>query len=309
MRIAHLGHVELRVPDLAASRAFFTETMGLFVSAEEDGRIHLRAWQDFDRHTLVLTQAGEAALGRIAWRVEAPEDLDRFAAHLARLGVDVEEVPAGSEPGQGRTLRFRSPEDHLLELFYEIERWKERDPALASDVLVHPQRFVGRGVAPRRIDHVTVLGRDVEALQRWLTEALGIRLNYFTEDEGGAMSAAWMSTNPLTHQIAIIRASEPGQTLHHLAYAVDSPDEVMRAARLLVDGGTPIEWGPGIHGTSGGMFLYFREPSGHRMEVWSGAMLLLAPDWEPRRWAPEPFRALGGNLFDAAPPAGFRSWT
>ena len=55
MSIAHVGHVELRVTDLERSRWFFTELMGLFASAEQDGRVYLRAWQDFEHHTLLLT--------------------------------------------------------------------------------------------------------------------------------------------------------------------------------------------------------------------------------------------------------------
>ena len=62
MPVAHLGHAELRVPDLDASRDFFTRVMGLFVSEEtDDETVFLRAWQDWDHHTLVLTEPRSAA--------------------------------------------------------------------------------------------------------------------------------------------------------------------------------------------------------------------------------------------------------
>ncbi len=54
MAVAHIGHAELGVTDLEASRRFFTETIGLSVSQEDEDRIFLRAWQDWDHHTLIL---------------------------------------------------------------------------------------------------------------------------------------------------------------------------------------------------------------------------------------------------------------
>jgi len=35
------------------------------------------------------------------------------------------------------------------------------------------------------------------------------------------------------------------------------------------------------------MFLYFFEPSGHRVELWTGGMLIFAPDWKALRWDPD----------------------
>ncbi|HZC18582.1 MAG TPA: VOC family protein, partial [Rubrobacteraceae bacterium] len=70
-------------------------------------------------------------------------------------------------------------------------------------------------------------------------------------------------------------------------YFVDSPDQMLRAATILADNGVEIEWGPGQHGTSGAIFLYCFEPSGNRVEVWTGGFLIFAPDWEPIRWTPE----------------------
>src|SRR5260370_36223962 len=55
----------------------------------------------------------------------------------------------------------------------------------------------------------------------------------------------------------------------------------------MVEHGGKIAWGPGKHGTSGAKFLYLFEPSGHRIEVWTGGMLIFAPDWEPIRWSQE----------------------
>ncbi len=70
MKIAHAGHAELQVKDLEASKRFFTDVVGLLVSDEDDKSVYLRAWQDFEHHSLLLTKGDESALVHLGWRVE-----------------------------------------------------------------------------------------------------------------------------------------------------------------------------------------------------------------------------------------------
>ncbi len=305
MGIAHLGHVELATPNLQASKEFFTETMGLYVSAETTDQIYLRAWQDFEHHTLILTHKEHAGVLHIAWRVEENEDLERFQELFAKQHVPHEWIKEGKEIGQGRALRFTTPSYHIMELYNDMKQ-AVIPTELGSPLLSHPQRFTGKGLAPRRIDHITIVADDADGLQQWLSNVLGMKLRYFETDDEGRLVSAWMSRTPLTHEIAIMtNRNDKGPLLHHVAYSVDSPDEVIRGARILVDSGTRIEYGPGMHGTSGGFFLYFKEPSGNRMEIWSGGMLIFTPDWKPQRWTPDLFRLYGSNMFGASPPPEF----
>ena len=289
MSIAHLGHAELRVTDLAASRGFFTEIMGLRVSAETDSQVYLRAWQDWDHHTLLLTQAEESGLEHIAWRVSGPDDLQQHARELKADGVAVEWLEGGTELGHGDSLRFRTPGAGIpMELYWEVEKYVETNPKLTSRLPSHPSRFTGQGMAPRRFDHVNFLINDVQPEQEWLTERLGLRHNYYITAPDGSRRASWMAKTNLSHEIACMRnQAQSGNLLHHVAYYMDSPDQVLRAATILADAGCTIEWGPAQHGTSGAIFLYAWEPSGHRIEVWTGGFLLFAPDHEAIRWEPD----------------------
>jgi catechol 2,3-dioxygenase len=124
--------------------------------------------------------------------------------------------------------------------------------------------------------------------QEWLTSVLGLKHRYYVEGASGQRRGSWLSITNQSHDIAIMhnRSGSDGR-LHHIAYYVDSPDELLRAATILVEHGGKIEWGPGRHGTSGAIFLYFFEPSGHRIEIWTGGMLIFSPDWEPIRWDQE----------------------
>ena len=282
--IAHVGHAELRVTSLEESREFFTEALGLFVTEETADQVFLRAWQDWDHHTLVLTRAEESSLGHIGWRVEGPQDLVSHERALMAMGVEVEWM-AGSI-GHGDALRFRTPGAGIpIELYWEVERFRATDPRLISRLPSHPQRFTGKGIAPRRFDHANFLVDDVRREQEWFSDALGIRHNYFLVGRDDERLGSWMARTNVSHEIAFMRnGASDGGRLHHIGYFLDAPDQLIRGATLLADAGYTIEWGPGAHGTSGAIFLYVFEPSGHRIEVWTGGMLLFAPDWEPIRW-------------------------
>ena len=289
MTIVHAGHTELYVSDLERSRAFFIDVLGLHVSDETDSQVYLRAWQDWDHHTLLLTRADQSGLGHIAWRVSGPDDLRDHESQLRRLGVEYEWKAGGTELGHGDSIRFRTPSAGIpMELYWDVERFVESDPALQSRLPSHPTRYTGRGLAPRRFDHANFLIDDVQTEQEWLTAVLGIRHNYYLISREGLRLGSWLAKSNLSHEIALMRnRGQTGSLLHHVGYFVDSPDQIVRGATILMDSGVTIEWGPAAHGTSGAMFLYCFEPSGHRIEVWTGGFLLFAPDWQPLRWEPE----------------------
>jgi len=306
MPIAHLGHAELLVTDLDASADFFTEMLGLQVSERTDGRVYLRAWQDWDHHTLLLTQAPEPGLEHLGWRVPRKADAEALLGTLAAHEVEGTWVPRVT--GHGEALRFTTPGGLPFELYWEPDRYVA-PPEQASRMASHPSRIPARGAAPRRFDHVTFIVDDVVAEQRFLTDVLGIRHNYFVCGPDGERWGSWLSANNVSHETAVTKnAAGTGGLLHHVAYYADTVDEVLRAATLLVDHGYELEWGPGKHGTSGATFLYFREPSGNLVEIWTGGMLIFDPDWQAIEWGPE-IGHLGNSMWGTPLPESFREGT
>jgi len=70
-----------------------------------------------------------------------------------------------------------------------------------------------------------------------------------------------------------------------VTYAIDSREEILRAADIALEAGVPIETGPHKHAVQQTFFLYLEEPGGNRVEVANaGARLMLDPDWEPVIW-------------------------
>src|SRR2546426_266908 len=72
---------------------------------------------------------------------------------------------------------------------------------------------------------------------------------------------------------------------HHVTYAIDCREDVLRAADIFLENGVHIETGPHKHAIQQTFFLYVYEPGGNRVEVANaGARLVLAPDWQPVIW-------------------------
>jgi catechol 2,3-dioxygenase len=70
-----------------------------------------------------------------------------------------------------------------------------------------------------------------------------------------------------------------------VTYALDSREEILRAADIFLENGVYIETGPHKHAVQQTFFLYVYEPGGNRVEVANaGARLVLAPDWKPIIW-------------------------
>jgi catechol 2,3-dioxygenase len=280
--VAHLGHVELLTPRPEDSLRFFRDVLGMAESARAGQSVYLRAWGDYECHTLKLTEAAAAGAGHLGWRTVSPRALERRAAALAATGCGLGWIEG--DLGHGAAYRFADPDGHPMELYYEAERYRapeDQRPALKNQ----PQRYPCRGVAVRRLDHINVLCREVTPNRRFLEDELGFRLREQVVLDDGTEANAWLSVTPLVHDIAYtLDATRARGRLHHLAYWVDNREDVLRAADVFLEHAVPIETGPSKHTITNGFFLYGFEPGGNRIEVFSGGYLIFAPDWEPVVW-------------------------
>ncbi len=104
--------------------------------------------------------------------------------------------------------------------------------------------------------------------------------------DNGQEAGAWVTTNNKTYDVAFT-ADHYGAhgRFHHATWAVDSREEILRAADIFLENGVHIETGPHKHAVQQTFFLYVYEPGGNRVEVANaGARLMLAPDWQPVVW-------------------------
>lgn len=284
--LAHLGRVELLTPDLDGSVRFFVEVMGMDEVARNAGSVSLRAWGDYERATLQLTAAEQSGVGTISWRATSDAALARRVKALEPTGRALGWTDG--TVGHGRSYRFTDPDGHEMAVYYESEYHSPRGdqvPALKNQ----PQRMSTRGAAVRRLDHVNVWCRDIDENSDFMVDYLGFRISEQVLDDAGRRLGSWLHVTPKSYDLAYGRIDPDGLSgrLHHVAFAVDAREYVMRAADIFLDAGVRIEAGPAKHAVQQTCFLYAFEPGGNRIEVITDGRLLLAPDWPPVTWTPE----------------------
>ncbi|MDR7080205.1 catechol 2,3-dioxygenase [Neobacillus niacini] len=287
--IAKLGHIALITPDFKKSLWFFSEVLGLEVTEVVDGTHYLRAWGDFEHHTMSLKQGEKSKVDHIGWRTKRPEDVEKYAELLAEAGADVKWIEAGQEAGQGRAIRFKLPSEHPFEIYYEMEK-TQPDQDRKSVLKNQTYKAWRKGASPRRIDHVNLAtSQNPAVIHKWLIDNLGFKMREYIDLGNAGVMAGWLSVTPLVHDIAVV--SEPNaetpNRLHHLAYWFDNAQDILRAADILSEEGLKFV-GPGKHGASQAIYLYVKDPgSGHRVKLFSNGYLIFEPDWEPIRWTVE----------------------
>jgi catechol 2,3-dioxygenase len=288
--IAHISHAELLTPKADESLRFFVDVMGMEVEATEGRSVFLRGWGDYQRYCLKLTESGTSGLEHVGLRTWSPEALERRVAAVEAAGLGLGWTDG--DHGHGPAYRATDPDGHVFELHYEIERYVA-PPELRPSLKNQPQRYIGRGAAIKRLDHINVLASDVRPCRVFAQEQLGYRLHERIELDDGTESGAWLSASIAAHEL-IYTADAYGARgrLHHLAFWVDTREECLRAADLFLDNDVPIEAAPSKHAIAQGFFLYGLEPGGNRIEVTTGGYFVFDPEYEPVVWS-EAERAKG----------------
>jgi catechol 2,3-dioxygenase len=284
--IAHLGSVELFTPSPDKSLWYFRDLLGMEPVHEAGKSVYLRGYGDYATSTLKLTAAEDAGVGCISWRAVSEQALERRAKAIADVGLGIGWT--NGDVGRGRSFRFRDPVGLVMVFLYEEQKFVAPEP-LHSTLKNLPQKYTGRGVCVRRVDHLALLASDVETNRKFAQELLGFQLREQVRyDHGKTEIGSWMSPTAIHHQLAyVVDVKGAHGRLHHFSLWVDNRDDVMRAADILIENGIFIEAGPSKHNNSQGFYLYTYEPGGNRVEIYSGSFLVVAPDWEPVTWSEE----------------------
>ncbi|MCJ8520906.1 catechol 2,3-dioxygenase [Pseudorhizobium tarimense] len=281
--IAHLGHVEMYTDRYGESLDFFTRVYGLKVSAEDETSAYLRAWDDYEFHSLKLTRHHQTGIGHVAYRAASPEALKRRVAAIEASGYKVHGWVDG-DLSHGRSFRFEDPFGHVFEIYWETQWYEPQVEAERAALKNMASAFTG--AAPRRLDHLNLLSSDVTEFRRFMETCLGSRVTEMIQLDNGRIGGCWFTVNNKTYDLACTEEHAGGAgRLHHVTYATDQREDILRAADIFLQNGIHIETGPHKHAIQGTFFLYVWEPAGNRVELANaGARLILAPDWKPVVW-------------------------
>lgn len=288
--IVRLSHTELRVKDLAWSRRFYVDTLGLQVTHEDSESIYLRAMEERGHHCMILRKASEPSVGVLGFKVWSEEDLDKAEHWFKSRDLPTEWI---ERPFMGRVLRTCDLFGIPLEFYATMERLEP----------IHQKYALYRGVKPLRIDHFNMFSSNVDASVQFYSD-MGFRVTEYTADEEtGRTWAAWMHRKGGVHDVAFTNGTGP--RLHHTAFWVPTPLNIIDLLDLMSTTGyvSNIERGPGRHGISNAFFLYILDNDGHRTEIYCSDYQTCDPDLEPIKWdLKDPQRQ---TLWGAAAP---RSW-
>jgi len=293
--ILRLGHIEYLVTDLEHSRDFYVNLVGLFETDRDPDHVYLRAIEDREHYSVVLTRAKAPGIGHFSFRVSCEEDLDRLARKFESHGLPIRWLQPDEERGQGRALRVRDPFGFPVEYYAQMES----APWLLQQYHLH------RHGCPTRLDHLNVLMPDAQAGFDWYTRELGFGCAEYTaarkpEDR---VWASWLYRKATVHDIAVMTGKGP--SVHHAGFSLMEPMGVIRACDALGGAGYAdnIERGPARHGISNALFVYIRDPDGNRFELYTGDYLTIDRDQPPMRWELDNPRRQ--SLWGAPPP---RRW-
>jgi len=289
--VAHLGHVELLTPEFEKSLWFFTELLAMREVGREGDSAYLHSWDDYEHHTIKLTAAATSGVGKVALRASSEAALQSRVAAIEASGRGI--GWHDGEPGIGPTYSFTDPDGHPMDIYYESE-WHvptaDSRPALKNQA----DRFPGTGVNARRLDHVNFLAADVTLNGNFVAESLGGRATEQIRLNSGKLGAQWFTFTNKSYDLVYSEDwTGSNGRLHHIAFATDTREDILKAADIFLENGIHIESGPHKHAIQQTFFLYVYEPGGNRIEFCnSGARMILAPDWKTVEWT-EADRAKG----------------
>jgi catechol 2,3-dioxygenase len=265
--ITRASHVRLAVSDVSESRDFYANVMGLVVTEEDDETCYLRGLSEVCHHSVVLERSEDAGTARrLGFRVFFDEELDVAYRYFTERGLPAEWV---QQPHQGRTLHVSDPAGTPLELCAAME--------------TQPRMYNAfRGAMAQQFDHFQILAPDPLKLVEFYS-ALGFRTSEYIA-HGDDLAAVFMYRKGTTLDLAIVKGAGP--RMHHFAYVVPESRDIFNACDWAGRLGykESVERGPGRHGPGGILFVYLRDPDGHRVEGFISHAQSIDLEIEPVRW-------------------------
>jgi catechol 2,3-dioxygenase len=271
--ITRASHVRYFVKDLAESLRFYTEVLGFVVSDQDADTAYLRGIEESCHHSIVLMRSDDAPAAEcVGMRVASEEDLHRAHKHFPAVGGTAKFV---ERPYQGLSLMTTfAPGAPPIELCSGM-------PVVPRLLNNFPAQKGGRVL---RLDHYQCVVSDVPGMFARCME-LGFRPSKYTTDvESGKLLSAFLTRKNNPHDLVIAQAAGP--RLHHSSYVVSDLQAIFRTCDIAgnLGYGRNVEHGPGRHGPPNGIFVYFRDPDGHRIEFIVPPMQFMDPEDQPNTW-------------------------
>lgn len=250
IRYQQIGYIALNVSDIAASRRFYEEKVGLMVDAEGGDVQFLRC---SDRHHDIALYAGSApGVKRIGWQMDGPDAFEALRAHLAEIGLPMYPVSDAetAQLGIGEAFRIEEPTTGVVFEFY-------------VDMVAAPSPYVRTHTMIQRLGHAVIASKDRAATEAFMID----QLNFKASDRiDGMVTFLRCFPNPYHHSYGVAQSRSDVSSLNHINFMVSELIDVGKGSNRMKQADVPIVYGIGKHPPSESVFLYFLDPDGITVE-------------------------------------------
>jgi catechol 2,3-dioxygenase len=289
--VTGISHVKLRVRNLRDSLEFYAGAIGMIVTEEDGLEAHLRGYEEDFHHSLVISEGRDLGLEHFAFWVKRRESLNSIVKILEARGLKYRYNE--EEKGVGEAVLVEDPSSFPVEFVASMK----------GEAFKHQDFVTRRGGFPLRLDHVTLHTQLVDEEVGFYKGDLDFLVTEEIRSKEGKTVGIFLSRKGNTHDVAFFRADGPA--VHHVAIQVRDLNDIVRVCDILgyTNRVEQIEFGPGRHRATNGLFIYLRDPNGYRIELFTGDYLVVNPNWRPIVWEEDPKRLV---LWGHIPPPKFR---
>jgi catechol-2,3-dioxygenase len=277
--ISEVGYVSLQTRDLGAAARNASEILGL--TEVEGGRGKATFAAQFGRREIIYTEGGADSLDHVGLVASSRDELAAIRDKVKHAGYPlISDHPLEDHIEEG--FAFVGPEGFSWQVYTES----------ASYSMVK-----NGGFGPDRFGHVNIQATDTLAMRDFLTAIFGFKVS----DHIGHDTAFFMRCNNDHHGVAVFKA--PRAALHHHAWQTQSVVDLGRLGDRLARRGSRLAWGPVRHGAGDNIAVYYVEPTGAVIELYTDLEMIFDPDRQIRRWDEDDLYWI--NQWDGHVPVGF----
>jgi catechol 2,3-dioxygenase-like lactoylglutathione lyase family enzyme len=245
IRVRKIAHACYEVPDLDKQLAYYTDIIGLTLSAKDKDAAYLSS--TIDHHSVVLKKGPHPKCTHIGFQIGSDDDLKEFEKQTAAMNIKVSSKK-DPEPTISDVVTFQDPKGTIMEVF------KRPEP--------QGQKFQTKGVVPHKLGHVAFHCEDVQTVTKFYCDVLGFRVSDWMGD-----FFSFLRCGRDHHTINLMQTNEDRH--FHTAFELRDWAHLQTACDYLSLNGYKLLWGPGRHGIGHNLFAYHRAPNGLITELFA----------------------------------------
>src|SRR5580704_16948356 len=145
IRVRKIAHATYEMPDLDKQTEYYTEILGLTLTAKEKDTAYLA--NAVDHHSVVLRKGSAAKCVRLGFQIGPDDDLGELERQVGGHGIKTQRKK-DPEPSIAEMVTFEDPKGTVMEVFKRGE--------------FSHQKFQASGIVPHKLGHVAFHVTDVK---------------------------------------------------------------------------------------------------------------------------------------------------